>query len=209
MRQASQAASRALSSAYAPRPRSGSGSSTTLSREQAQQVVEAWSRFVEIYADLWTKDHGEQPPPMPTDGSAPSLWLLTLANLTPEELARGFKALIEQGKRYPPSLSEFYALCRPKPAGVRYLGRPIDRRKLLAPRVASPEVRERCLAEIRKTLAGRDEPEPHTERPIWTRRSCTCRGEGTCDTCQFFARVTARTNRAAAERGEEGHGAHG
>src|SRR5690554_3423280 len=128
MERASQAANRALSTGSEPRRTNGSAS---LTREQATQVAEAWRRFTEMYGPRWTSEHGVQPPAMPTDGSAPSLWLLTLANLKPEELAAGFQSLIEQGDRWPPSLSEFHGLCRPKPPGVRYLGRPISPRSAL------------------------------------------------------------------------------
>lgn len=140
-----------------------------------------------MYGSRWTRQWGAEPPEIPKDGSAPSLWLLTLANLRPAELAAGFDALLNERREWPPSLSEFYALCRPKSPGVRYLGRPIDPRRALPRKTASEEHRDGCLARIRRAIAGVEETAPHTERPVWERRACTCRSAGTCEACTYFA----------------------
>lgn len=88
-------------------------------------------------------------------GETPSaLWVTQIAMLTDDECRRGLSRLAEQRREFPANLTEFLEACRPRPQGVRFLGRPQspdDVLKLPGPR-ASREVIERHLAHMREVV---------------------------------------------------------
>lgn len=70
------------------------------------KVIEAfWLRMTEIYGHKWTSSYGETD----TDGT----WAKCLADLSGDELKRGFRTCMTNGEPWPPSLPEFRAMCKP------------------------------------------------------------------------------------------------
>lgn len=93
-------------------------------------------------------------------GPTPSaIWLDKLAELTDDECREGLRRLTDKPSEYPANLTQFVEACRPRSAGVRYLGRPIDPATLALP-VPRPseEQRQAVLARLRRTVGASSEP---------------------------------------------------
>lgn len=108
-----------------------------------------WETMRLLYGAAFQQAYGEAPN---------AVWLDAIAGLTDEECAAGFRRLRDEPRRFPPNLTEFLGACRPKAAGVRFLGVPVtaqERARMLAPpdRRAKPHVIENWLQRIRARLA--------------------------------------------------------
>lgn len=173
MEQASKVASRALSS-----ERNGQQAADS---DLPPLVAWLWQQLVAMYGPAVLTAYG-------VDDKPPKLWVGALSKLTADEAKQGIATLAKQGRSYPPNLTEVLEACRP-PRRVRYLGRPTNPRALALPRpAANEEHRSRCLAEMRRAVAfGEPESVPHSERATWQTRVCTCKAQGTCDTCRWFS----------------------
>lgn len=61
--------------------------------------------MADIYGHKWTSNYGDSD----NDGT----WAKGLADMTGEDLKRGFFACLQSGDAWPPSLPEFRSLCKP------------------------------------------------------------------------------------------------
>ncbi len=61
--------------------------------------------MTEIYGHKWTKAHG--------DNDKHGTWLSGLGDVTPEQIAKGFRTCLTRTDAWPPSLPEFRAMCLP------------------------------------------------------------------------------------------------
>jgi hypothetical protein len=96
----------------------------------------------QLYGTAFVTVYGPTPSPV---------WEAKIAELTDAECAAGFSRLAEQKRDFPANLTEFVDACRPKSAGVRFLGRPVDMNQLRLPRPkARPEVVKAHLDSMRK-----------------------------------------------------------
>ena len=62
--------------------------------------------MADIYGHKWTSNYGDSD----NDGT----WAKGLADMTGEDLKRGFFACLQSGDAWPPSLPEFRVMCKPK-----------------------------------------------------------------------------------------------
>lgn len=62
-----------------------------------------WELMLEIFGHKWESNYGMEP----TEG-----WRRSLKGITPEMIAKGFQALYEKGEEWPPSATEFAAMCK-------------------------------------------------------------------------------------------------
>jgi hypothetical protein len=60
--------------------------------------------MADIYGHKWTSNYGD----CDTDGT----WAKGLADMTNDDLKRGFFACLNSGEAWPPSLPEFRAMCK-------------------------------------------------------------------------------------------------
>lgn len=173
MEHAGKTASRALSN--------GLSEQLAADSEISELVAWVWQQLVAMYGAAVLTAYG-------VDDKPPKLWIGALSKLTPGEAKAGIAALSRQARSYPPNLTEVLEACRPTSPGPRYLGRPVDSRRLLERQKAPEHVRQKYLASMR-ALFGRSEPErevlPRTDSRLSA--GCTCRGQGDCDTCQAWA----------------------
>lgn len=65
-------------------------------------VDELWRRMTRIYGHRWLSNFGER-----DDGT----WAAGLRGITAQHLAAGFRATVDSGEYWPPSLPQFRALC--------------------------------------------------------------------------------------------------
>lgn len=79
--------------------------------ESNPRLKHIWERMLAIYGDGWALRYGDE-----AKGIAAETWKHGLADLSGEQLAEGFRALIRSGKGFPPTLPEFRALCMGVPA---------------------------------------------------------------------------------------------
>jgi hypothetical protein len=76
------------------------------SEQQPERVIDRfWLRMTQIYGHKWSSSFGESD----TDNT----WAKGLADLTVDELKKGFIACVKSGEAWPPTLPEFRILCRP------------------------------------------------------------------------------------------------
>lgn len=127
---------------------SESGRKAPASRlEVLQRAADVWKSMRLIYGTRFTSTYGEEPNPA---------WVEKIADLTDEECAAGCRRLRDSADDWPPSLPGFVNACRPRDAGVRYLGVPLtdeQKRALALPRPpVDPEKIKRHLANMRKNL---------------------------------------------------------
>lgn len=185
MERASKSASRALSNGHSGQPAADS--------EIPPLVAWLWQQLVAMYGPAVLTAYA-------VDDKPPKLWVGALSKLTADEAKQGIATLAKQGRSYPPNLTEVLEACRP-PRRVRYLGRPTTPGALSLPRpVASEETRSAVIARMRQLFGpskpkcgrcrdrGCDECGQYVEDE-GTRgtRACTCKAQGTCDTCRWFS----------------------
>tara|TARA_R110001592_G_scaffold187861_1_gene432774 strand:+ start:70 stop:504 length:435 start_codon:yes stop_codon:yes gene_type:complete len=74
--------------------------------QQPERVIDRfWLRMTQIYGHKWSSSFGE--------GDHDNTWAKGLADLTVDELKKGFIACVKSGEAWPPTLPEFRRLCRP------------------------------------------------------------------------------------------------
>ena len=87
----------------------GSGSQEIKEQQSVQQpervIDRFWLRMTQIYGHKWSSSFGE--------GDHDNTWAKGLADLTVDELKKGFIACVKSGEAWPPTLPEFRRLCRP------------------------------------------------------------------------------------------------
>lgn len=87
----------------------GSGSRQIKEQQSGQQpervIDRFWLRMTQIYGHKWASSFGESD----TDDT----WAKGLADLTVDEMKKGFIACVKSGEAWPPTLPEFRRLCRP------------------------------------------------------------------------------------------------
>lgn len=106
--------------------------------------------MVELYGNAFVVTYGESPSP---------LWLAAIAELTNDECRDGLTRLARQAREFPCNLTQFVAACKPRDAGVRYLGvptTPADISRALPPpnRQAKPEIIDSWIAKMRRTIGA-------------------------------------------------------
>lgn len=107
-------------------------------------VSELWAVMAELFSSRWTSVQ----PPTPTDG-----WLLALDGLSPADVGTGLLALRDSGREWPPSATEFRAMCK-KPNRENAAMYHIPPSHQL-PNLATDEEKQRgreALAKLRATL---------------------------------------------------------
>lgn len=62
-----------------------------------------WSAMTQLFGNSWITKHGDTPPPV---------WKSQLSGLTPEDIKRALRYLVDSGEQHPPSLPYFVKLCR-------------------------------------------------------------------------------------------------
>lgn len=72
-------------------------------------MLRIWRRMSEIYGHKWVSQHGTQPS---------DTWTVALADVTVEQIAHAFRALLRELPEWPPSLPDFVRLCRPSPESL-------------------------------------------------------------------------------------------
>ena len=102
MQTAAEAATQALSNAS--KPPSSNGGRTPLKPDLLDYL---WARMVARYGNRWTSQVGDSP-----SGLAGAEWAETVGAQTIDSLQRGFNADADRADGWPPSSSEFAALCR-------------------------------------------------------------------------------------------------
>lgn len=123
-----------------------------VSRLDETHMRALWRRLAAMYGDGWTRQYGAQ-----DDGT----WLAGCrrAGLTPQSVGAGLQAVLTSGAKWPPSLPEFLALCRPHmgvAGGSAARAAPSKALPLSdEERVRRREVAAAALAECRRILAGR------------------------------------------------------
>lgn len=144
-----------------------------------------------MYGQRFVREYGEKP-------SYP--WLQMLDELTDDDCAVAFDRIRKASPKFPPNVGEFGEFAG-KGGGVRYLGVPEtadEKQRRIGHVQASPEVRDRALADIRARIGRGPEPEPEPEpaevkprNPI-LEHGCTCAPDGTgaaCACCVEWQRV--------------------
>lgn len=106
-----------------------------------------WNGLAEIFGGKLVREFGDE---------APRLWAEAILSLSDDQLANGFKRLIDEPRPFGVNLSEFVAVCRERQMGpVRHLGVPLtqeQRAQLSGPKVNLTERGERIIAGIRSRL---------------------------------------------------------
>lgn len=80
------------------------------SRENAKTLTERhiqqlWLKMTEIYGHKWTSSFGEK-----DQGT----WLRGLQGLAPDQLAAGLGEALRSEDPWPPTLPQFYGMCKPR-----------------------------------------------------------------------------------------------
>lgn len=125
---------------------SGSGPANEGSRtsDGVKRAARVWNAMTQLYGTAFLTIYGETPA---------VLWEAAISKLTDEQCRYGLTKLAEEARDYPANLTEFVAACKPKSAGVRFLGNPAHADVLNLPRpVANREHVNRCLANMRRNL---------------------------------------------------------
>ena len=65
-----------------------------------------WELMASGYGHAWTSQHGLAP-----EGTDGDLWAAMLSGLNREELERGVRAALAEGREWPPNVGRFKALC--------------------------------------------------------------------------------------------------
>jgi hypothetical protein len=123
------------------------GSTTPFSPDALTRGALVWESMRLIYGPIFQNTYGDGPN---------AVWLAAIAGLTDDECRAGFAKLAQELRKFPPNLTEFIAACRPRSAGVRFLGVPVTRAELQAQLEAQParrEVVEFHMARMRKLFA--------------------------------------------------------
>lgn len=122
--------------------------STTIQAER--RAAKVWLAMAELYGPAFASAYGDKPSP---------LWLAAIAELTDEQCRDGLTRLAREPREYPANLTQFVAACKPRDAGVRFLGVPLteeQRRNLLPPpdQRAAPEKIDGYIAKMRAKVAA-------------------------------------------------------
>ncbi len=109
----------------------------------SERVVKLWQTFTRMYGHAFVSQYGEKPD---------QVWAWAIARTSDEEVKRGLEGCLEAGGEFPPSLPKFMEYCNPPPAGVRFLGTPVDPRYLLDTPKASLETAQKHIANMRRVV---------------------------------------------------------
>ena len=101
-----------------------------------------WLRMSEAYGHKWTSQFGSRPT---------STWSAGLATLTLDQIAAGLRRLGNRGDPWPPALTEFVSLCKPKrenPGAYKYqmpaLPKKITQTSMELAKTAIAEAKAKC-----------------------------------------------------------------
>ena len=72
------------------------------------QIAHLWQLMAQFYGNRWVSSYGER--------DISNVWFKVLKDCTPEMLAHGLKACLNDYQSWPPTLGEFNALCHGLPA---------------------------------------------------------------------------------------------
>lgn len=159
----------------------------TISAELASKAERVWSSMAELFGPAFAAAYGDVPSP---------IWLATIDKLSEAELGRGFTALAQEPRDYPPNLTQFAAACRP-PSSPRFLGVPMtpaEIRNLDAPKNQRARIEDidDWLASMRQNVANAKivtRREGMAMEGTLVSRACTCQCRGTCKTCRGYMDV--------------------
>ena len=116
-------------------------------------VVALWSRLMHVFGNRFESMYG---PALNDAGEltpVATTWARSLRNCTPEQLATGLSACLQNGRDWPPTLPEFWKLCHPDPKPLIHRDIPTLAPRLTGPaREAAREAGKRELATIRQRL---------------------------------------------------------
>ena len=82
------------------------------SQQDSRRPLKVWAQLAELFGKAFYREHGETPSP---------LWVMAIARLTDQQMARGLASLANDGLEFPSNLSQFVAACKRLPP-VRQLG---------------------------------------------------------------------------------------
>ena len=85
-------------------------STVSVSRETRAAVARLWQRMGEVYGAQWIKQYGE------VGQAAFETWCLALADLSEQDIRRGFSKALARQSKWVPNLNEFRAMCLLDPA---------------------------------------------------------------------------------------------
>jgi hypothetical protein len=114
-------------------------------------VDRLFARFAAMYGDAAMKRMWGQQQPDAVKG----VWCDSLGRYSVEQILAGIRALEESGVTFPPSLPEFVALCKRKPAPVVAMHQPLA---LPAPRTDGELAAARAKVERLVATVGREQP---------------------------------------------------
>lgn len=102
--------------------------------------------MAKLYESLWTTKNGVKPDPS-------GFWSEAFADVSEEQITRGFQRLLDSGREYPPSLPMFKAMCLQKTSDD-YIKEMLEEtnKNFRLPKLADKEVGKKYLADIKKKL---------------------------------------------------------
>lgn len=111
--------------------------------QDSEAAITVWQALGQMFGSAFLSSYGPRPP---------MLWEQAIRRLTDHELQRGMKALAEEGRKFPPNLTEFVSACKTLPP-TRFLGveDKTDYKQIAAQR-STPEHAAEQIAKIRKNL---------------------------------------------------------
>jgi hypothetical protein len=124
---------------------------TALASETQQRASSVWTSMRMIFGARFQQTYGDEPN---------QAWLAAIGSLTDEQCAAGCAKLAKGPTDWPPALPAFYAACKPRDPGVRYLGTPTSTAELdehlALDKPRNPQARDQALANCRRTLRMRE-----------------------------------------------------
>lgn len=111
----------------------------------SELAVWVWQTLARMYGSSFVAQYGE---------GVDKIWAAAISKLNRDQVKRGITVLANSGSEFPPSLPRFLEMCKPKSAGVRYLGVPTDPKKMLTHQKASKERAAESIDRMRAMLSG-------------------------------------------------------
>lgn len=74
-------------------------------------IERLWERMSDVFGTRWTSQFGDD-----AHGGAGQTWAKCLAGLAPQQIAAGFEAMFASATTWPPSATEFRAMCAGVPS---------------------------------------------------------------------------------------------
>ncbi len=111
--------------------------------EDSEKAVWVWQALAEMFGRVFINSYGTVPP---------TTWEQAIRRLTDDQLRRGLTAIADEGRKFPPNLSEFVSACQTIPE--RRFNGVIDKTdyKRLKRDRSKPEVAASWIEKIKKSL---------------------------------------------------------